>query len=196
MVSTLTALTPSPRSSFTLKVPSRLSPQTSVLSPETVSALRETLTRESKSTTNLLFHSGAVTPNFHGHKVAASIEPVISPIMLSMWASHVSDPFISIDALEVLEAIKRLLDVFILLASRVIPYIGPILSIIRAQGPLRSFITNGYVAKGVIVSLSPYKLVGNEELGPASCYVKVIVGIKLDKELIRTIGSVKKSGKL
>ncbi|KAK6157731.1 hypothetical protein DH2020_011979 [Rehmannia glutinosa] len=38
-----------------------------------------------------------------GYAISASIEPVISPIMLNMWASHVSDPFISIDALEVLE---------------------------------------------------------------------------------------------
>lgn len=40
---------------------------------------------------------------FAGHEISASIEPVISPIILNMWASHVSDPFISIDALEVLE---------------------------------------------------------------------------------------------
>ncbi|KAL6570146.1 hypothetical protein OROMI_014660 [Orobanche minor] len=38
-----------------------------------------------------------------GHEVAASIELVVSPSMLSMWASHISDPFINIDALEVLE---------------------------------------------------------------------------------------------
>ncbi|KAL7001308.1 uridine,cytidine kinase, partial [Sarracenia purpurea var. burkii] len=38
-----------------------------------------------------------------GHEVSASIEPIISPIILNMWVSHVSDPFISIDAVEVLE---------------------------------------------------------------------------------------------
>lgn len=40
---------------------------------------------------------------FSGHEVSLSVEPVISPIILNMWVSHVSDPFISIDALEVLE---------------------------------------------------------------------------------------------
>ncbi|KAI3732888.1 hypothetical protein L1987_64100 [Smallanthus sonchifolius] len=38
------------------------------------------------------------------HEAALSIEPVISPIILNMWALHVSDPFISID---ILEAIKN-----------------------------------------------------------------------------------------
>lgn len=40
-----------------------------------------------------------------GHEASVSIEPVISPIILNMWVSHVSDPFISIDAVEVLEVI-------------------------------------------------------------------------------------------
>lgn len=31
------------------------------------------------------------------------MEPVISPIILNTWVSHISDPFISIDAIEVLE---------------------------------------------------------------------------------------------
>ncbi|KAL2904941.1 Importin-9 [Bienertia sinuspersici] len=38
-----------------------------------------------------------------GHDAFLSVEPVISPIILTTWASHVSDPFISIDAIEVLE---------------------------------------------------------------------------------------------
>ncbi|GFZ16186.1 ARM repeat superfamily protein [Actinidia rufa] len=41
-----------------------------------------------------------------GQEASVSIEPTISPIILNMWASHVSDPFISIDALEVLEVIR------------------------------------------------------------------------------------------
>ncbi|KAL6580745.1 hypothetical protein OROMI_006668 [Orobanche minor] len=65
---------------------------------------------------------------------------------------------------------------------------------IRAQVFLRSLLNNDYVVKGDIVSLSPSKLVGNEELGAAWCEVKVTVGIKLDEKLIRTIGSVKKIG--
>lgn len=40
-----------------------------------------------------------------GHEATVSIEPIISPIILNMWALHVSDPFISIDALEILEVI-------------------------------------------------------------------------------------------
>ncbi|KAL7132572.1 hypothetical protein ABFS83_12G083800 [Erythranthe nasuta] len=63
-----------------------------------------------------------------GHEISASIEPVISPILLNMWASHVSDPFISIDALEVLEAIKNAPGCIHPLVSRILPFIGPILS--------------------------------------------------------------------
>lgn len=63
-----------------------------------------------------------------GHEISGSIEPVISPIILNMWACHVSDPFISIDALEVLEAIKNSPGCIHPLVSRVLPYIGPILS--------------------------------------------------------------------
>ncbi|KAE8663905.1 hypothetical protein F3Y22_tig00112864pilonHSYRG00155 [Hibiscus syriacus] len=39
-----------------------------------------------------------------GHESSASAEPIISPIILNMWVLHISDPFISIDAIEVLEA--------------------------------------------------------------------------------------------
>jgi hypothetical protein len=38
-----------------------------------------------------------------GNESSTSVEPIISPIILNVWALHVSDPFISIDALEVLE---------------------------------------------------------------------------------------------
>ncbi|KAL6580849.1 hypothetical protein OROMI_006772 [Orobanche minor] len=71
------------------------------------------------------------------HEVEASIEPVISPIMLSIWASHVSDPFISIVALEVLEAIKKASGCFHPLASRVLPHIGLIISNISATTATR-----------------------------------------------------------
>ncbi|KAL6558344.1 hypothetical protein OROMI_018694 [Orobanche minor] len=66
----------------------------------------------------------------------------------------------------------------------------------RSKILLRSLLNNDYVANGVIVSLSPSKLVGNEELGAAWCEVKATVGIKLDEKLIRTIGSVKKIGQV
>ncbi|GMI99842.1 hypothetical protein like AT1G26170 [Hibiscus trionum] len=62
-----------------------------------------------------------------GHESSASAEPIISPIILNMWVLHISDPFISIDAIEVLEAIKNAPGCFLPLASRILPYIGPVL---------------------------------------------------------------------
>lgn len=63
-----------------------------------------------------------------GHEASAAIEPIISPIILNTWASHVSDPFISIDAVEVLEAIKNATGCVRPLVSRILPYIGPVLN--------------------------------------------------------------------
>ncbi|XVE91743.1 hypothetical protein REPUB_Repub01dG0037300 [Reevesia pubescens] len=63
-----------------------------------------------------------------GHESSASAEPIISPIILNMWALHVSDPFISIDAIEVLEAIKNAPGCIRPLASRILPYLGPVLN--------------------------------------------------------------------
>jgi hypothetical protein len=42
-----------------------------------------------------------------GGEQSTSIEPVISPIILDVWVQHIADPFISIDAIEVLEVISR-----------------------------------------------------------------------------------------
>ncbi|KAK9676119.1 hypothetical protein RND81_11G055700 [Saponaria officinalis] len=63
-----------------------------------------------------------------GHEASSTVEPVISPVILNTWASHVADPFISIDAIEVLEAIKSVPGCIQPLVSRVLPYIGPILN--------------------------------------------------------------------
>ncbi|XP_074383477.1 uncharacterized protein LOC141725016 isoform X3 [Apium graveolens] len=65
-----------------------------------------------------------------GHESAEflSIEPLISPVILGMWALHVSDPFVSIDALEILEAIKKAPGCIHPLVSRILPYVGPILN--------------------------------------------------------------------
>lgn len=63
-----------------------------------------------------------------GHESPAVVESVISPVILNVWASHVLDPFISIDALEVLEAIKSIPGCIHPLVSRILPYIGPILN--------------------------------------------------------------------
>ncbi|OEL20715.1 Importin-9 [Dichanthelium oligosanthes] len=38
-----------------------------------------------------------------GGEQSTLIEPIISPIILDVWAQHIADPFISIDAIEVLE---------------------------------------------------------------------------------------------
>ncbi|KAL4015720.1 hypothetical protein IC575_023313 [Cucumis melo] len=62
-----------------------------------------------------------------GGELSASIEPILSPVILKMWASHVSDPFISIDLIEVLEAIKNSPGCIHSLASRILPYLVPIL---------------------------------------------------------------------
>lgn len=63
-----------------------------------------------------------------GHDASSTVEPVLSPIILNTWATHVSDPFVSIDAIEVLEAIKKAPGCIEPLVSRILPYIGPILS--------------------------------------------------------------------
>ncbi|XP_065880084.1 uncharacterized protein [Euphorbia lathyris] len=67
------------------------------------------------------------------HEVSAVVESVISPVILNMWALHVSDPFISIDAIEVLEAIKDAPGCIHPLVSRILPHIGPILTKTQQQ---------------------------------------------------------------
>ncbi|XP_004490293.1 uncharacterized protein [Cicer arietinum] len=63
-----------------------------------------------------------------GNESPAIVEQVVSPVILNVWASHVSDPFISVDALEVLEAIKSIPGCIHSLVSRILPYVGPILN--------------------------------------------------------------------
>ncbi|KAJ0037329.1 hypothetical protein Pint_23386 [Pistacia integerrima] len=86
--------------------------------------------------------------------LTALMEPILSPVILNTWALHVSDPFISIDVIEVLEVMTCLIDRKSILhisysdlacnepdlaikcspgcihplASRILPYIGPILN--------------------------------------------------------------------
>ncbi|KAI3467172.1 hypothetical protein Pfo_023835 [Paulownia fortunei] len=91
------------------------------------SSLIDLLTNASDETMHLVLETLQAAVKA-GHEISASIEAVISPIILNMWASHISDPFISIDALEVLEAIKKAPGCIHPLVSRVLPYIGPILS--------------------------------------------------------------------
>ncbi|CAL8994828.1 unnamed protein product [Prunus brigantina] len=63
-----------------------------------------------------------------GYELSASIEPIISPVVLNMWASHISDPFICIDAIEVMETLKNAPGCIRPLVSRVLPYIWPVLN--------------------------------------------------------------------
>nr|CAB3488054.1 unnamed protein product [Digitaria exilis] len=62
-----------------------------------------------------------------GGEQSTLIEPIISPIILDVWAQHIADPFISIDAIEVLEAIKNAPGCLQPLVSRILPTIGSIL---------------------------------------------------------------------
>ncbi|XP_050223595.1 uncharacterized protein LOC126673482 [Mercurialis annua] len=63
-----------------------------------------------------------------GHEVSAMVEPIIAPVILSLWAVHISDPFISIDAVEVLEAVKNIPGCIHPLVSRILPHVWPILN--------------------------------------------------------------------
>ncbi|KAK9091071.1 hypothetical protein Sjap_024248 [Stephania japonica] len=90
------------------------------------SSLTDLLKHASDETLHLVLETLQATVK-SGHEAIVSIEPIISPILLNMWASYVSDPFISIDAVEVLEAIKDAPGCIRPLVSRVLPSIGPIL---------------------------------------------------------------------
>ncbi|PQQ14355.1 importin-9 isoform X1 [Prunus yedoensis var. nudiflora] len=63
-----------------------------------------------------------------GYELSASIEPIISPVVLNMWASHISDPFICIDAIEVMETLKNAPGCIRPLVSRVLPYVWSVLN--------------------------------------------------------------------
>ncbi|PSR91229.1 Importin-9 like [Actinidia chinensis var. chinensis] len=91
------------------------------------SSLADLLTQASDETMHLVLETLQAAIKA-GQEASASIEPTISPIILNMWASHISDPFISIDALEVLEAIKNAPGCIQPLVSRVLPFVGPILN--------------------------------------------------------------------
>ncbi|KAG1326960.1 importin-9 [Cocos nucifera] len=67
-----------------------------------LSSLTELLRQASDETLHLVLDTLQATIKA-GHEQSTSIEPVISPIILNVWAQNVSDPFTSIDAVEVLE---------------------------------------------------------------------------------------------
>ncbi|KAK1311442.1 hypothetical protein QJS10_CPA08g01705 [Acorus calamus] len=94
-----------------------------VVEPYTIdllSALIDLLRQASDETLHLVLETiQAVVKS--GHQQMSSIEPIISPIILNTWVEHVSDPFISIDAIEVLEAIKNVPGYTGPLVFRVLP---------------------------------------------------------------------------
>uniref|UniRef100_A0A7N0ZSB7 Importin-9 central HEAT repeats domain-containing protein n=1 Tax=Kalanchoe fedtschenkoi TaxID=63787 RepID=A0A7N0ZSB7_KALFE len=68
-----------------------------------------------------------------GAEIAASIEPIVSPVILNLWAANVSDPFISIVAIKLLDAIKDSPGCIYPLVTRVLPYVVPVLVEPRQQ---------------------------------------------------------------
>lgn len=103
---------------------------TEILRPHMVavfSAIASLLKEASDETLHLVLEAlqAAVKAD---QQTTVMVESVISPLLLNIWAQHVSDPFISIDAVEVLEAIKDVQGCLHPLVSRVLPCIGPILA--------------------------------------------------------------------
>ncbi|TXG56751.1 hypothetical protein EZV62_018064 [Acer yangbiense] len=90
------------------------------------SSLTDLLHQASDETLHLLLETLQAT--IKAGFLTTSMEPIITPLILNMWCSHVSDPFISIDAIEVLEAIKYSPGCLHQLTSRILPYLGPILN--------------------------------------------------------------------
>lgn len=95
-------------------------------------SLRDLLNQASNETLHLVLETLQVAVKA-GHESSTSIELILSPVILNMWVMHVSDPFISIDAVEVLEAIKNAPGCIRPLVSRVVPAIGPILNNLQKQ---------------------------------------------------------------
>uniref|UniRef100_A0A7I4DD79 Importin N-terminal domain-containing protein n=1 Tax=Physcomitrium patens TaxID=3218 RepID=A0A7I4DD79_PHYPA len=61
-------------------------------------------------------------------QAAAAAEPVISPLLLNTWANNVSDPFISCDAFDTLETLKKVPGCAQPLALRALPVLASILA--------------------------------------------------------------------
>ncbi|KAK7275122.1 hypothetical protein RIF29_16229 [Crotalaria pallida] len=91
------------------------------------SALTDLLNQASEETLHMVLETMLAAVKA-GRESSSLVEHIISPVILNVWALHVSDPFISIDALEVLEAIKCIPGCIHPLVSRILPYVGPILN--------------------------------------------------------------------
>lgn len=57
-----------------------------------------------------------------------TMESKLSPLVLGVWRHYISDPFVSINALEVLEELKDTPGCLEPLVSRVLPFVGPVLA--------------------------------------------------------------------
>ncbi|KAI9085691.1 hypothetical protein K1719_032297 [Acacia pycnantha] len=110
------------------------------------SSLSELLSQASDETLHMVLETLQAAIKA-GHESSTFVEPVISPVILNVWALHISDPFISSDALEVLELFPISYDslsyapympylpghqkytwMFTSTGFRILPYVGPILS--------------------------------------------------------------------
>lgn len=56
------------------------------------------------------------------------MESKLSPLVLGVWRHYISDPFVSLNALEVLEELKEIPGCLEPLVSRVLPFVGPVLA--------------------------------------------------------------------
>ncbi|KAH7569912.1 hypothetical protein JRO89_XS05G0017400 [Xanthoceras sorbifolium] len=83
------------------------------------SSLTDLLHQASDETLHLLLETLQAT--IKAGFLTASMELVITPLILNMWVSHVSDPFIIIDAIEVLEVISNNLMKLIVVMEAEIP---------------------------------------------------------------------------
>ncbi|XP_078159588.1 ARM repeat superfamily protein isoform X1 [Carex rostrata] len=97
-----------------------------------LSSLTDLLTKASEDTLHLVLETLQAAIKAAGEQFAL-VESVLSPIILNVWAQHISDPFISIDAVDVLEAIKNAPGCIQPLVSRILPTIVPILQKPRYQ---------------------------------------------------------------
>ncbi|BBN19279.1 importin-9 [Marchantia polymorpha subsp. ruderalis] len=101
--------------------PSVLQPHLSLV----FASLGALLQEASDETLHLVLETLQAAVRANGQASAAA-ESTISPLVLNVWAKHVSDPFISIDALEILEAIKEVPGCLEPLAALVLPVLATI----------------------------------------------------------------------
>ncbi|XP_074582872.1 uncharacterized protein LOC141839108 isoform X1 [Curcuma longa] len=92
-----------------------------------MASLTTLLRQASEETLHLVLETLQGAIKAVGHEQSTTIEPAISPIILDVWLQHVSDPFISIDAVEVLEAIKNSPYCLEPLVLRILPPIRSVL---------------------------------------------------------------------